>query len=97
MVLTEKGAHRNNMMQLFRQSGGAEVPEACTPIRRIAADGKLDAVQLELGAPMRWDGPVCDQFCELLRKSLTAPNAASTTATETLAAPVAGAWGQGAA
>ena len=83
------GAHRNNMMQLFRQSGGAEVPEACAPIRRIAADGKLDAVQLELGAPMRWDGPVCDQFCELLRKSLTPPNAASTTATETLAAPVA--------
>ncbi|MDG1957263.1 MAG: hypothetical protein P8K76_17180 [Candidatus Binatia bacterium] len=68
-------AHRNNMMQLFRRTGGADVPEACESIRRIAARGKLDAIQLELGAPLRWEGSVCDQFRKRLRESLTEPNA----------------------
>lgn len=61
------GAHRNNMLQLFRQQGGAAVPKACEAIRAIASGGRIDAVQLELGAPLRWPGDTSDRFCSVLR------------------------------
>lgn len=64
------GAHRNNMLQLFRQQGGAAVPKACEAIRAIASSGRIDAVQLELGAPLRWPGTPSDQFCSVLRDVL---------------------------
>ena len=77
------GAHRNNMMQLFRQQGGKAVPDRCQPIREIAASGRIDAIQLELSAPLRWTGPLGDQFRELLQDSLRQPN------TQPRSAPIA--------
>ncbi len=49
-------AHRNNIMRIFRRRPDERGP---SPIIRDAVQaGRLDAVQMELGAPLRWQGPL---------------------------------------
>jgi hypothetical protein len=56
-------AHPNNLLQLF----AAAVVDREPPLRRIAAlAARVDAVQLELGIPLRWPGPRRRAFTELL-------------------------------
>lgn len=45
-------AHRNNLLQAFAAAGDDDGPLAA-----MARRGILDAVQLELGIPLRWQGP----------------------------------------
>jgi hypothetical protein len=55
-------SHRNNLLQLFTPRA-AEIEDACA--RRIAqwvAQGRINALQLELGIPLRWPGPGRDKF-----------------------------------
>ena len=55
-------SHRNNLLQLFTPRA-AEIDDACA--RRIAhwvAEGRINALQLELGIPLRWPGPWRSQF-----------------------------------
>jgi len=55
-------AHRNNVMQLFRQALRAVPGAVSHPLAQLASDGRLQAVQLELGAPLRWPGVWRDRF-----------------------------------
>lgn len=72
-VLTTYGdrwpaAHRNNMMRLFRTR-----PDERDLSPRIAGwvgDGRVDAVQLELGAPLRWPGPQRRQLVACAARTL---------------------------
>jgi hypothetical protein len=58
------GRHRNNLLQLFRRGPGPGDgdPELRTRLREWARAGVLDAVQLELGIPLRWPGPARESF-----------------------------------
>ena len=59
------GSHRNNMLQLFRRDGSC--PHAGAPrLAEWAAAGRLNAVQLELGVPLRWPGRRRDAFVQAL-------------------------------
>ncbi len=53
--------HPNNLLQLFRRDGSRlhEVPE---PLASLVRDGRCQAVQLEIGLPLRWPGPRRDSF-----------------------------------
>lgn len=56
------GSHRNNLLQLFTPRA-ALIDDACA--RRIAAwvaEGRINALQLELGIPLRWPGRWRDRF-----------------------------------
>ncbi len=55
-------AHRNNVMRLFRRrpDDGAPAPR----LESWVCDGRVEAVQLELGAPLRWPGRRREQFVE---------------------------------
>lgn len=47
--------HPNNLLQLFRHTASDELS---TPrLREWATGGRIEAVQLELGIPLRWPGP----------------------------------------
>lgn len=46
----------NNVMQLFRRSADGASPHGANAIVEIAASGRVEAVQLELGAPLRYPG-----------------------------------------
>jgi len=55
-------SHRNNLLQLFTPRA-AEINDACA--RRIArwvAAGRINALQLELGIPLRWPGAWRSRF-----------------------------------
>lgn len=71
------GAHRNNLLQAFRAHGGAPVPEALAPLRRAAATGRIDAVQLELSVPLRWPGTPRRNFIASLQSALSTARAAA--------------------
>ncbi len=64
---------RNNLLQLFRRDGtrANEIPE---PLSQAVTDGRCDAVQIELGIPLRWPGPQRTAFvaeiAEAMSKSL---------------------------
>jgi len=55
-------SHHNNLLQLFTPRAAA-INDACA--RRIAqwvAEGRINALQLELGIPLRWPGPWRNKF-----------------------------------
>ena len=59
-------SHRNNLLQLFTPRA-ARIDDACA--RQIAhwvAAGRINALQLELGIPLRWPGPWRGQFVAAL-------------------------------
>jgi hypothetical protein len=51
-------SHPNNLLQLFRR-GGSRVQSRLTS---WASSGRLQAVQLELGVPLRWPGTLRNRF-----------------------------------
>lgn len=55
-------AHRNNVMRLFRRRPVDDPPSAA--IRGWVDGGRIEAVQLELGAPVRWPGRVRSSFVD---------------------------------
>lgn len=64
--------HANNVLQLFRRHHHAAVVLA----PRLGAWARADrvaAVQLELGAPLRWPGPLRTAFAAALRDSFAGP------------------------
>ncbi|MFN8643152.1 MAG: hypothetical protein U0802_16395 [Candidatus Binatia bacterium] len=60
--------HANNVLQLFRRHPGPAPPLA-PRLRDWAVADRLEAVQLELGAPLRWPGPLRGDFAAALRES----------------------------
>jgi hypothetical protein len=51
--------HPNNLLQIFRCGApGASAPQ----LARWRAEGRVEAVQLELGMPLRWPGPIRSAF-----------------------------------
>lgn len=53
------GQHPNNLLQLFRHTPAAPGPPLLASCRR---SGAVDAIQLELGVPLRWPGVVRGAF-----------------------------------
>ena len=58
-------AHPNNLLQAFR---GVSDPEdgAVNPLAPLCRRARIEAVQLELGIPLRWPGPRRETFLSLL-------------------------------
>jgi hypothetical protein len=68
------GAHRNNLVQLFT---AASHHQEDLPLQRIAAlTPRVDALQLELGIPLRWPGPRRETFVAIVADLLTARRSA---------------------
>lgn len=65
------GRHPNNLLQLFRR--GTPHPAAATPIADWVAAGRIEAVQLELGIPLRWPGADRERFVTALRSAFDEP------------------------
>lgn len=67
--------HRDNLLQIFRRAGrAADVP----PIERLrgwAQSGRVQAVQLELGVPLRWPGDGRQRFLAAARDAFSLPQA----------------------
>lgn len=60
------GSHSNNLLQLFTRRA-AQIDHPCA--QRIAAwvaEGRINALQLELGIPLRWPGHWRDKFVAAL-------------------------------
>jgi hypothetical protein len=83
-------AHPNNLLQLFTPTHLDDPDPAVRALATLAVGGRLDAVQLELGIPLRWPGPVREAFIRLLceafdprstraRRHAAAPSALATT------------------
>ncbi len=75
------GSHRNNLLQLF---GRDYEYTDCVDARRIQGwvrEGRVNALQLELGIPLRWPGPWRERFIEALiscfKDQITARSGAS--------------------
>src|SRR5690606_17122256 len=64
------GRHPNNLLQLFRR--GTPHPAATTPLADWVAAGRIEAVQLELGIPLRWPGAERERFVAALRAAFDA-------------------------
>jgi len=58
--------HPNNLLQLFRR-GGADDGASPSRLRRWATSGRIEAVQWELGIPLRWPGPLRRGLREAVR------------------------------
>ena len=54
--------HRNNLLQAFSQRFRASADPALRQLHDWSAAGRLNALQLELGIPLRWPGGVRDRF-----------------------------------
>lgn len=79
------GSHRNNLLQLFR-TDRCHVDDA--QARRIhdwARRGRVHAVQLELGIPLRWPGEWQDRFVASMVKAFTTRHGAVGSAAPRLA------------
>jgi hypothetical protein len=55
-------AHRNNVMQLFRRVPRGSSAGRGAALAKLAASGRVHAVQLELGAPLRFPGAWRERF-----------------------------------
>ena len=64
--------HPNNVVQLFRRRDDQEHP-AEQRIAELACSGRVQAIQLELGVPLRWPGPWRDAFVEALVAAVSSP------------------------
>ena len=66
------GSHPDNLLQVFaRRDAFAEAPSP--QIARWAAAGVVDAMQLELGLPLRWPGPWRARFVAAMGEAFAAP------------------------
>ncbi len=66
--------HRNNTMQLFRRDGSRN-QDLPADFAEIVGSGRCQAVQLELGIPMRWPGPLREDFLQHLVSVFRPPDA----------------------
>jgi hypothetical protein len=71
------GAHPNNLLQIFRRTPRGGEEGALATLAGHAAADRVEAVQLELGAPLRWPGRLRDAFVGALAHALTDGAAAS--------------------
>ena len=55
-------AHRNNAMRLFRRRPNDDPASAV--LESLVREGRIQAVQLELGAPLRWPGDLRRRFVD---------------------------------
>lgn len=78
--------HANNVLQLFRRRRQVALAPR---LRAWAADGRVDAVQLELAAPLRWPGPLRAAFLDAMTEAFGPP--ARRAAAPAAAVPVAAA------
>ncbi|MGH7785250.1 MAG: hypothetical protein ACRERC_00190 [Candidatus Binatia bacterium] len=77
--------HPNNLLQLFRCRGG---PPAASPrLAAWAAEGRLAAVQLELGVPLRWPGPWRGELLAAAQEAFVKGRVSAPRPTIPLAAP----------
>jgi hypothetical protein len=82
-------SHPNNLLQIFRHHRTEILPNEQCALRRRATAGRIEAVQLELGAPLRWPGPLRDHFIEAVRRAFAERPIASRRPTVRLAADAA--------
>lgn len=71
------GSHRNNLLQLFTPRA-AQFDHPCA--RRIAAwvaEGRINALQLELGIPLRWPGRWRSSFVAAVAEAFTSGGSAA--------------------
>lgn len=68
---------RDNAAQLFSGRHVDHDDPTVAALARLAAEGRVDAVQLELGIPLRWDGPLRDALLDGLVCALSALPAAA--------------------
>lgn len=61
-------AHRNNMMRLFRRE--PDERDLSPRIAQWVQEGRVDAVQLELGAPLRWPGVLRERLVDCAVRTL---------------------------
>ena len=66
--------HANNVLQLFRRRAGHQLAPR---LGEWSSAGRIDAVQLELAAPLRWSGPLRAAFATALRETFAAPASAT--------------------
>jgi hypothetical protein len=64
-------SHRNNILQLFAARAGAADNPAAQRLAAWAAAGRVNALQLELGIPLRWPGAWRDRFIGVLAASFS--------------------------
>ncbi|MFM7142875.1 MAG: hypothetical protein ACKO2K_13280, partial [Alphaproteobacteria bacterium] len=58
------GAHPNNVLQVFRRVSDRPFEGAAGRLARLAREGRVEAVQLELGGALRWPGAPRDAFVD---------------------------------
>lgn len=63
-------AHPNNFVQIFRRTPRGGEAGALAALAEHAAADRVEAVQLELGAPLRWPGRLRDAFVGALADAL---------------------------
>lgn len=65
--------HANNVLQLFRRRLHPQAAALAPRLGNWAAAGRVEAVQLELGTPLRWPGPLRAAFGAALHDAFAAP------------------------
>lgn len=62
-------SHPNNLLQLFRPTREGGIPSA--RLAGWAAARRIEAVQLELAIPLRWEGAIRDRFLTAVEQSFS--------------------------
>jgi len=63
-------ADKNNVMQLFSKRFADDCSPVIQTLAQLSMDGKVNAVQCELGVGLRWPGPERDAFIEIFCQTL---------------------------
>ena len=63
-------ADKNNVMQLFSSRFAEDPLPVIRTLAQLSVDGKVNAVQCELGVGLRWPGPARDTFVEVFCQTL---------------------------
>jgi len=79
---------RDNATQLFSGRHADHDDERVAAVARRAAAGHVDAIQLELGIPLRWPGPLRDRLVEALVEVASSEIEHRGTSTSTSDAPM---------
>ena len=71
-------ATKENLLQLFTERYAGDHDPAIRELARLGAAGRICAVQLELGIPLRWPGPLRKRLVDALARWLVAVPEATT-------------------